>query len=108
MALGNKQVNQGGIGSNGSSEEKYGQIRIPQKIEFAKFMINIDTDTQSDVKDYILNEKIKGKKMYDLKTGKDKEISMSSWLRKVIRDELQRNGYYEEKAKREAEKNNNN
>lgn len=83
------------------SEVKYGDLHIPQKIEYVKFMINIDKKTRDHIDQYILSELQKGTKMRDPKTGEDKKINMSIWLRKVIQDEFERNGFYDELRKKE-------
>ena len=96
-----KTVTQNGNQDNIITEQKYGEVHIAQKIEYVKFMINIDKKTRDHIDQYILSELQKGTKMFDPKTGEDKKINMSIWLRKVIQDEFERNGFYDELRKKE-------
>ena len=99
-----KIVTQNGNQDNATNEVKYGEIHIPQKIEYVKFMINMDKKTRDHIDQYILSELQKGTKMRDPKTGEDKKINMSIWLRKVVQDEFERNGFFEELRKEKEKK----
>lgn len=72
------------------------------EIEFDRFILNLDTELINQIELFVAQEKTKGQKLRDIKTGKMKKINKSLWARKVFAEALEKEAKKEQK-KIEAE-----
>lgn len=81
---GNKPVNQG-------KYEKPILSPVPnEEVEYDRFILNLDTELIGKIEEHVHEQKMKGVRLRDEKTGRFKKINKSLWAREVFTAALER------------------
>ena len=76
----------------------------PGKVEVEREVYSLDKKLSMEIEDFISRQKKKGVMLHDVITDKEKRINKSLWVRKALKEALDREGYYRELEQEEKQR----